>query len=85
MYLQLRVSGPTLRVQVLNGFIQENLLFRREVLEGHHRMVWVGRDRKAIPAPTPAMSRASPHQFRLPRAPSNLALSASRDGASGQF
>ena len=29
----------------------------------------------------PAMGRAAPHQLRLPRAPSNLALSASRDGA----
>ena len=28
----------------------------------------------------PAMG-AAPHQLRLPRAPSNLALSASRDGA----
>jgi len=27
------------------------------------------------------MGRAAPHQLRLPRAPSNLALSASRDGA----
>ena len=28
-----------------------------------------------------AVGRAAPHQLRLPRAPSNLALSASRDGA----
>jgi len=27
------------------------------------------------------MGRAAPHQLRLPRAPSNMALSASRDGA----
>jgi len=27
------------------------------------------------------VGRAAPHQLRLPRAPSNLALSASRDGA----
>jgi len=27
------------------------------------------------------MGRAAPHQLRLPRAPSSLALSASRDGA----
>ena len=31
--------------------------------------------------PPPAVGRAAPHQLRLPRAPSNLALSASRDGA----
>jgi len=36
---------------------------------------------KAYPAPPRAMGRAAPHQLRLPRAPSNLALSASRDGA----
>jgi len=36
-----------------------------------------GRDLRAHAAPTPAMSRAAPHQLRLPRAPSNLA---SRDG-----
>jgi len=29
----------------------------------------------------PAVSRAAPHQLRLPRAPFNLALSASRDRA----
>jgi len=33
-----------------------------------------------LPQPL-AMGRAAPHQLRLPRAPSNLALSASRDGA----
>ena len=38
-------------------------------------MVWVGRDLKAYPVPTPAMGRAAPHHLRLPRAPSNLALS----------
>ena len=31
--------------------------------------------------PISAVGRAAPHQLRLPRAPSNLALSASRDGA----
>ena len=30
----------------------------------------------------PAAGKAAPYQLRLPRAPSNLALSASRDGAS---
>ena len=44
-------------------------------------MSQVGRDLKAHAAPTPTMGRAAPHQLRLPRAPSNLALSASRDGA----
>ena len=32
--------------------------------------------------PTPASGRAAIHQVRLPRAPSNLALSTSRDGES---
>ena len=44
-------------------------------------MASVGENLKAHPAPTPAMGRAASHQLRLPRAPSNLALSASRDGA----
>jgi len=44
-------------------------------------MVWVGRDLKAHPAPTPAVGRAAPHQLRLPTAPSKLVLSASRHGA----
>jgi len=44
-------------------------------------MAWIERDLKAHTAPTPAMGRAAPYQLRLPRAPSNLALSASRDGA----
>ena len=43
-------------------------------------MVWVGMDLKAHPAPGPAVGRAAAHQLRLPRVPSNLALSASRDG-----
>ena len=42
---------------------------------------WVGRVLKAHPVPPPAMGRAAPHQLRLPRAPSHLALSACRDGA----
>ena len=45
------------------------------------RMVWIGRDLTAHPAPSPAVDRAAPHQLRLSRAPSNLALSTSRDGA----
>jgi len=36
----------------------------------------------AHPAPLCAVGRAAPHQLRPPRAPSNLALSATRDGAS---
>ena len=42
-------------------------------------MAYLERELKAHTAPTPAMGRAAPHQLRLPRAPSNLALSASRD------
>ena len=48
-------------------------------LTHNHRTPWTGRNLKAHPAPTPAIGRAVP--LRLPRAPSNLALSASRDGA----
>ena len=33
------------------------------------------------PTPPPAVGRAAPHQLRLPKAPSNLALNVSRDGA----
>jgi len=44
-------------------------------------MGWFGRDLTGHPAPHPAVGRAAPHQFRLPRAPSKLALSTSRDGA----
>jgi len=40
----------------------------------------VGWELKAQLAPTPSVGRAVPHQLRLPRAPSKLALSASRDG-----
>jgi len=45
-------------------------------------MDWVGRELKAHPVPTPCHGLAAPHQLRLPRAPSNLALSTSRDGHS---
>ena len=44
-------------------------------------MVRDGTDLKAHAAPTPATGRAAPSQLRLPGAPSNLALSTSRDGA----
>ena len=47
----------------------------------NHRMVRVGKDLDDHTAPAPAVGRAAPHQLRLLRAPSNLALSASRDGA----
>jgi len=43
-------------------------------------MVWVRTDLEDHLVPTPAMVRAATHQLRLPRAPSNLALSATRDG-----
>jgi len=38
-------------------------------------MSWAGRDLKAHPAPTPCHGQRFPYQLRLPRAPSNLALS----------
>jgi len=41
----------------------------------------VGRDSEDRPDPLCAVGRAAPHQLRLPRAPSNLALHNSRDGA----
>jgi len=44
-------------------------------------MVWAGRDLKVHPAPYPCPGQGCPHQLRLPRAPSNLALSPSRDEA----
>jgi len=45
------------------------------IIESYNdRMVWVGRNLKAHPAPAPAVGRAAPHHLRLPRAPSNLAL-----------
>jgi len=48
----------------------------------YHRITeWLRWDYKAHSAPTPAMGTAAPHQLRLPRAPSKLALSISRDGA----
>jgi len=45
-------------------------------------MAWVGRDLKDHVVPTPCHRLVATHQLRLPRAPSNLALSTSRDGAS---
>ena len=50
------------------------------IFRDHRIIEWlVGRELKALP---PAMGRAASHQLRLPRAPSNLALSTSMDGAS---
>jgi len=48
-------------------------------------MAWVGWDFRAYLVPPLAMGRAATPQLRLPRAPSNLALSASRDGAPQLF
>ena len=42
---------------------------------------WVGRDHEAHPVPITCYELIAPHQLRLPRAPSSLALSTSRDGA----
>jgi len=47
------------------------------ILQSQNSLGWKGV--KVHPAPTTAMGRAAPHQLRLPRAPSNLALSASRN------
>ena len=47
----------------------------------YHRMAQVGRDLKAHPAPTPCCGQGCHPAAQLPRAPSNLALSASMDGA----
>jgi len=44
----------------------------------HHRMAWVGSDLKDHPVPTPCCGLVVPHQLRLPRALSNLALSTSQ-------
>ena len=51
-----------------------------KIMESQNGLGWKGPP--SPPTPTPAMGRAAPQQLRLPRAPSNLALSASRDGAS---
>jgi len=44
-------------------------------------MGWFGGDLEVDAVPTPTMDRAAIQQIRLPRAPSNLASSTSRDGA----
>jgi len=52
----------------------------------NQRMAWVGGDLKDHPVPISAVGSAVTHsvrhQFRFPRAPSNLASNTSRDGAS---
>jgi len=48
-------------------------------LSRSHRMVWAGRDLKEHPA-NPLPWAGCPHQLRLLRAPSNLAMSTTRDG-----
>ncbi|XP_053913580.1 translation initiation factor IF-2-like [Cuculus canorus] len=45
------------------------------------RMIWVGRDLKAHLVPPPSTGRDTSHWIRLLKAPSNLALSTSRDRA----
>ena len=47
-----------------------------------YRMSWVGRDLKAYPVPTPCHELVAPHQIRLPRAPSCLALNTFKGGTS---
>jgi len=44
-------------------------------------MVWIGRGLKYHPFPTLCHGLLATHWLRLPRAPSSLALSTSRDGA----
>ena len=51
------------------------------LLLSYYRMAWVGRNLKAHPYLPSAVGRAATQQLRLPRAPSSLALNASRDGA----
>jgi len=53
----------------------------RVVESQNRRTAWVGRDPKARPVQAPGMGRAATYKFRMPRAPSTLALSTSRDGA----
>ena len=50
-------------------------------IKSQNGLGWKGPGSTHHPNPTPAMGRAAPHQLRLPRAPFNLALSTSRDGA----
>lgn len=48
------------------------------IIESQNGLVWKGP--QSPPIPTPAGGRAAQHQLRLPRVPSNLVLSTSRDG-----
>ena len=47
----------------------------------NHRMVGLEGPSKLTQPQPPSIGRAAPQQLRVPRAPSNLALSASRDGS----
>ena len=85
--------GTEVRQQVVVPRILLTDLFKSQVDGGNssgifrftesqnHRMARVGRDLRDHEAPTP-MPQAGPPASRLPRAPSNLALNTSRDGAS---
>jgi len=64
------------------GIILPQISLSRLLYLQNYRMAWVGKDVKSHLVQPPATGRATPHQLRLPRAPSSLALSASRDGAS---
>jgi len=56
------------------GFDKQESNDHRIMESLNHRMVWVGRDLKAHPVPTPCCGLVASHQLRLLRAPSNLAL-----------
>jgi len=58
-------------------------LFEGGVTENHRIIKWLELEGtlRIIKFQPPAAGRAASHQLTLPRAPSNLALSTSRDGA----
>ena len=61
-----------------------NFCFIDFIESRNHRTAWVGRDLKPIQfqtPPPPTMSWAAIHHIRLPRAPFNLSLNTSRNGA----
>ena len=73
-YVQIEVrvsSSPTLHCLIQSYYI---------IIESQNGLGWKGPQNPCCP--TPAMGRAAPYQLRLLRAPFNLALNASRDGAS---
>jgi len=57
--------------------------FRSNQAKDHRITEWLGLEGALKPTQfqPPAVGRAAPQQLRLPRAPSNLALSASKDVA----